>query len=227
MRLEGYDRYAIYWAPEAGSALAKAGATWLGWDAEHRKRIPLPIELDGVTAGARRYGFHATLKPPFRLASGVDSTSLSEGIAELAACRRAFTAPGFAVDAALGFAALRPSRPCPDLDALAGACLTQLDWARAPLTGPEIAKRRSARLTAAQGAQLLRWGYPYVLGDFRFHLTLSRALSAVEEFPLLAEAESHFASSLPASLAIREICLFGDPGNGENFHLLQRFPFEG
>src|SRR5690625_3806511 len=29
-----FRRYAIYWAPPAGSDLARFGASWLGWDAD-------------------------------------------------------------------------------------------------------------------------------------------------------------------------------------------------
>ncbi|MFN3614080.1 MAG: phosphonate metabolism protein, partial [Rubrimonas sp.] len=74
--LSGYARYAIYYAPEPGSALARAGAAWLG--ADPAGAPPPPIEPAGLprpraelVSRAARYGLHATLKAPFRLAPGV------------------------------------------------------------------------------------------------------------------------------------------------------------
>ena len=71
-----WRRHAIYFAPPAGSPLAEFGADWLGWDpATGRGRdgfdLPgLPRRRAELVATPARYGFHATLKAPFRLGRG-------------------------------------------------------------------------------------------------------------------------------------------------------------
>ena len=70
-------RYALYFAPAAGSAWDRFGASWLGRSAHTGVSLAQP-EIRGLdaarfralTGAPRRYGFHATLKPPFRLAAG-------------------------------------------------------------------------------------------------------------------------------------------------------------
>jgi ribose 1,5-bisphosphokinase len=76
-------RYALYFAPQPGSPWAEAGNGWLGRDAERGidiaqaqvPRIPAVL-LSQLTSGARRYGFHATLKAPFHLAPGFSEANL-------------------------------------------------------------------------------------------------------------------------------------------------------
>ena len=66
-----FTRYAIYYLPPAG-ALADFGARWLGWDVR-RGAAAVQLDLPGLrdaTEAPRKYGFHGTLKPPFRLAEG-------------------------------------------------------------------------------------------------------------------------------------------------------------
>ena len=76
--MDQMKRYAVYYAPRAG-AFADAAAAWLGWDAgDGRGRATarcagaLAIR-PAITAEPRRYGFHGTMKPPFRLAEGIAS----------------------------------------------------------------------------------------------------------------------------------------------------------
>lgn len=229
VNLAGYRRYAVYWAPPEGSALAQFGAAWLGWDAAAGRAVAQPkvAGLAAATAAPRRYGFHATLKPPFALAGGIAPEALDAAIGDLAARLSPVSGPPLILNDGLGFLALRPNAPCPALDALAGAAVRDLDRLRAPPSAAEIAKRRSIGLTAAEDANLLRWGYPYVLGAFRFHLTLSGKLPAAQVPPLAEAAEALLGPALGAPLHIRDLCLFGDPGGGRNFHLLKRYPLSG
>ena len=68
-------RVAIYFAPPVDHPLSVAAAAWLGRDAWTGARLERgrvegfdPATLESLTAEPRRYGFHATMKPPFRLA---------------------------------------------------------------------------------------------------------------------------------------------------------------
>ena len=69
------------------------------------------------------------------------------------------------------------------VDALAAACVSELDGLRAPLDAETLARRRPETLEPAARARLERWGYPHVFEGFRFHMTLSGSL---EETPGLA-----------------------------------------
>ncbi|GMG83372.1 DUF1045 domain-containing protein [Paralimibaculum aggregatum] len=227
MGLDGYERYAVYWAPAPGSALAEAGADWLGWDPAACQPRPQSEAQAALTEAPRRYGFHATLKPPFRLNRGTHPADLDAALAALAAEIAPVAAPPLALDAALGFAALRPSGPCPELDALAAACVTRLDPLRAPLSEAELEKRRAGRLEPREEAHLRRWGYPYVLDAFRFHLTLSGRLHPEAAPAVLARAAAAFGPAIAGPLAIDALCLFGDPGAGAAFHLVARHRLAG
>ncbi len=234
MSIDGYARYAVYWAPPRGSGLARAGAAWLGWDPEAR-RVPEPPELAlpaglaraDLTEAPRRYGLHATLKAPFRLAEGTTPAALDAALARLAAARAPAAAPPLRVDAELGFLALRPAGPCPEIDALAAACVEELDLFRAPLTEAERARRLAKPLPPDRLANLERWGYPHVFDAFRFHVTLASPVPAEAEPPLAVCLEAHLAPHLAEALPLRELCLFGDPGGGRPFHLLARHALTG
>ncbi|QDL91057.1 DUF1045 domain-containing protein [Paroceanicella profunda] len=229
-------RYGIYYAPPAGSALARFGADWLGWDAEAGRACrpdpmpELPLDWESVTATPRRYGFHGTLKPPFALAPGTDVQGLLAAVEALAAGIPAFGIPPFAPSLEHGFLSLRPSGPSEALEALAADCVRALDRFRAPPSEAELARRRKAALSPAQEAHLARWGYPYVMEQFRFHLTLSGHLGPEDAAalrdalrPLLAPLT---APGRTAPEPVRELCVFGDPGDGP-FHLLHRVPLTG
>src|SRR5260221_14664685 len=94
-------RMALYWAPPADSALWRFGSAWLGRNAETGADRPPPALETGMDAGwqqdataePRRYGLHATLKPPFRLASGATRDELVTALGEHAAARKPIVAP--------------------------------------------------------------------------------------------------------------------------------------
>src|SRR5262249_48288739 len=149
-----------------------------------------PEELAELTAEPRRYGFHGTLKPPFALAAGATEAALLDAAGKFALSQSAFNLPGLHLVSISGFLALVPTERSEALHALADTTVQHFDVLRAPASPEELARRRRARLSPRQEALLERWGYPYVMEEFRFHLTLTRRLSAEErariEPPLLA-----------------------------------------
>ena len=149
-----------------------------------------------------------------------DAAALAEGLAP-------FDLPPLAVADLGGFLALRETAPCPPLQALADACVTGLDAHRVPPDAAEIARRRRAGLTPQQDAMLLDWGYPHVLGTWRFHMTLTRRLAPGERDAILPPAQAHFASALARPRRVRDICLFTQAGPGAPFLLAERLPLRG
>lgn len=218
-------RYAIYYAPEAG-AFADAAAAWLGWDVQAgqavaQPQLDLPQPLADITAEPRKYGFHGTIKPPFRLAEGVTPDLLQATCASLAASLRPVTLPGLQMVNLEGFLALVPQGDTAALQALAAEVVRVLDPYRAPLTAAEIARRRPDRLTPRQRDLLAVYGYPYVMEEFRFHLTLSGPLGDDEAIVTEAAAR-HFAGMVPQPFRLADLCLFGEDAMGR-FHLLHRY----
>jgi putative phosphonate metabolism protein len=226
-------RYAVYFAPAKTTALWQAGCHWLGRDSRSGAELPRP-EVEGwsaeriaqITALPRMYGFHATLKPPFRLAEGRTVTQLASGVQELAARLQAFTIPQLSVRSLDGFLALQPAGPDAKLSALADACVTELDVFRRPPSAEELAQRRAARLSPRQDELLAQFGYPYVRDEFRFHMTLTERLPRADANMLSPWLRDYFAAALAMPLHCDDLCLFAQDGPGEVFLLLQRFPLD-
>ena len=217
-------RVAIYYAPAEDDPLWAAGCDWLGRDPVSGRRETHPAR-DEITAEPRLYGFHATLKPPMRLAHAWNA--LMDDAAALAAGIAPFDLPLLAVADLGGFLALRETTHCPALHALADACVTGLDAHRLPSNADEIARRRTARLTPQQDAMLLDWGYPHVLATWRFHMTITRRLSPEQRDVVFPEAQAHFAAALRQPRTVRDVCLFTQAGPGAPFLLAERLPLGG
>ncbi|MBX2854048.1 MAG: DUF1045 domain-containing protein [Rhodobacteraceae bacterium] len=231
--MEGYARYAIYAAAPQGSPLGDFTAAWLGWDPEAgqacaRAAAPgLPAPIGEITASPSRYGFHGTLKAPFRLADNVAAADLDAELTAFAGETAAPVGPPLRLDVEMGFVSLRPSGPTPALDALAGEIVRRFDRFRAPLSEAELIKRRASGLTPAQDANLTQWGYPHVLDQFHYHMTLSSQLPSDVAEAVRAELAPRLEPLLEEAYILRELCLFGDPGAAGHFRLLRRYPLQG
>lgn len=226
-------RYAIYLAPVESSALWRVGSRWLGRDAAQDRALAVPPvpgydaeRLHALTQSPRLYGFHATLKPPFRLAAGESPEGLGEALTGFAQARAAFVLPALEVASLSGFLALRPTVPSPALHGLAADCVTAFEKFRHPLSFVELARRRSAGLSARQDALLVRFGYPYLLDEFRFHLTLTERLEAPDRAALQPWLAAHFAAALREPVAVEDLCLFVQERPGVPFVILRRFPLK-
>jgi putative phosphonate metabolism protein len=217
-------RVAVYYAPQPEDALFVDGASWLGRDPRSDALIPQPDipNIEEVTADPRRYGFHATLKPPFRLAEGCNWVDVVEAATKLADRTAPFDLPRLAVSDIFGFLALRETVPCPPLQALADACVEHLDPFRAPPSDAELARRRRGSLTPAQDSMLVRWGYPYVFDTWFFHMTLTRRLNAEEKRVYQPATEAYFARAIAMPRRVADLCLFAQPAPGEAFVIQER-----
>ena len=230
-------RYAVYLAPPPESALWRFGSAVVGRDAASGE-AQLGFAPDGFDAEAwramttepRRYGFHATIKAPFRLADGANRSELSDALAQLAQQSRPFAAGRLAVSTlALGeagaFVALTPPAPSPETTRLEERIVRGLDPFRAPLNETERSRRDPARLTARQRETFERWGYPYALADFRLHFTLTNSIDGARH--IAATLAREFASCVAdAELWVDALALFVQKPDGE-FIIDQRFPLGG
>ncbi len=224
--MSDYTRYAIYYLPPEGP-LQRFGAEWLGWDVGRGEAVPQP-DVEGiadVTATPRKYGFHGTLKPPFRLAHGCTPEGLHDAVTAMVADQPTVVLDAL-VPGALGhFLALKPAGDTAALATLAGRCVSELDGFRAPAPEAELERRRKAGLSARQEEMLLRWGYPYVFDEFRFHMTLSGRLPPDALTRVLGEVEARL-PVLPKPYVIDQIALAGERPDGM-FELIHRYTFTG
>lgn len=227
------QRYAVYYALPAENALWQRAQAWLGRDCESGEVLAQPAldgwrmeEIAAATESPRHYGFHATLKAPFRLAPGTAPRALHDALAAFAGRQRPFLAPPLQVSAIGSFIALTLSAPSPGIQALADAAVTELDSLRAPPTEAEIGRRLAAGLAPRQEALLRRWGYPYVLEEFRFHMTLTGSLPAAERRQRLqTQLAELFRPLLGEPVPVREICLYSQADADRPFLLAARFRF--
>jgi putative phosphonate metabolism protein len=229
--MASFPRYAIYYAPPTETALDGFGAAMLGYDAWTGKDLRFPEQVIqavpdwiDVSSDPRKYGFHATLKAPFALAIDRSEEEFLAACAAFAATPRAVPIIRPVVDTISGFIAVVPAEPVSELQRLAADCVTGFDRFRAPLTEDDRTRRNPAALTPRQSDYLDRWGYPYVLDEFRFHLTLTGRLGAARRAPILAMLRSRFAELHIDHLAIDRIALFRQDDQNARFRIIGDWP---
>ncbi|MFM7692264.1 MAG: DUF1045 domain-containing protein, partial [Alphaproteobacteria bacterium] len=189
-------------------------------------QIPVAgLDIAEITADARGYGFHATLKPPFRLQGDVHSAL--QAAREFADRTAPFALPPLQITDLDGFLALRESLHCAPLQVLADGAVTALDAHRAPPTEAEIARRKPEKLSPRQREYLQDWGYPYVFAEWRFHMTLTRRLTAAEKAIILPAVTEALGDAPSLTRTISDICVFAQAAPGAPFTILQRLTLRG
>ncbi|WP_024514501.1 DUF1045 domain-containing protein [Bradyrhizobium sp. Tv2a-2] len=225
--MTGFPRYAIYYAPPRGSALDRFGAELLGYDAWTGEDLPFPggvaeaiPDWREVTSDPRKYGFHATLKAPFALAPGKTEAELVAACAAFAAGPH--TIPNFrpVVDSISGFIAIIPAERSLPLEQLAADGVTAFDGFRAALSERDRARRNPEKLTGRQRDHLDRWGYPYVMEEFRFHMTLTGRLDSTRRGSVLDMLRGRFAATGIDSLSVDRIALFRQDAGDARFRII-------
>jgi hypothetical protein len=217
-------RAALYWVPALDDPLYQAGVAWLGRDAETAAQVTQPAiaGIAELTADPRRYGLHATLRPPMRLATGWEEfRAAAQAIASVS--RRFFLPPLELCDLG-GFIALRSVAPSAPLRALADRCVTGTERHRLRPDAAELARRRAADLSARQDSLLEAYGYPYVLDEWVFHVTLTRRLDGPEMARMMPCAAAHFAPVLALARAVEDVAICTELGR--DFRVAERLKFK-
>ncbi|WP_333585879.1 DUF1045 domain-containing protein [Phenylobacterium sp.] len=226
-------RYAVYYAPDPASQLWELACAWLGRDPHRRQdcqRPSLPgladLDLDALTSSPRGYGFHATLKAPFALAQGRREAELLDFAEGFAGRRRAFTT-AISPQALGRFLAFRLDADSPEMNVLAEACVREFDPFRAPLSDFDIARRRKARLTPAQDARMLEWGYPYIFEDFRFHMTLTNGVEDEALRARVLDALRQMFAYVSGPHRFDAVAIYRQADRDAPFEVVERFAFAG
>ncbi len=224
------ERFAVYFAPDADSEAWRLAASWLGADALSGAPVRQP-DIEGIaaeefaaaTASARRYGFHATLKPPMVLAEGYDVERLLAAAERFAAFQKPIPPVRMRLDWLSGFLAIVPAAKDAALTQFAANCVAHFEPFRRPMTEDERQKRLAAGLTHRQSELLDQYGYPYVMDEFRMHFTLTDRIAFERQEAIMQAAEAHFSAVLAEAWPIESISIYREAAPGENFVRLADF----
>ena len=120
-----------------------------------------------------------------------------------------------------GFIAVVPAAPSPELERLAEDCTREFDSFRELLTPEDRARRNPTDLTPRQREYLDRWGYPYVMEEFRFHMTLTGRLAAERREPVLTMLRNSFSAVGVKTLAIDRVAVFRQENADSRFRIVK------
>jgi putative phosphonate metabolism protein len=224
-------RYAVYLAP-VGS-WRDIGSRWLGRSEETGQTLARDAQddprLDAWTREPRHYGLHATLKPPFRLSPGAAAGGLDAAVRRLAQSQAPF---GIALELRklrgfLAWCLAGDTQAQAPMRALADQAVQQLDPYRAPATTAELARRQSANLSPEQQRMLARWGYPYVLDSFTFHITLTGHLAEDDLARADAMLRQRGGAKLDGPMPVDAISVYAQSEPEAPFVVARHYGFDG
>ncbi len=224
-------RYAIYFTPSMYDPLSVAAASWLGRNVYSGEAPEAPSiagfsrqELAFHTAVPRRYGFHGTIKAPFRLNAETSESALLKSLMHFASTMTPFEIPRMEISRLGEFYGLAPSVPCDQMNYLAASVVQTFDTFRAPLSDAEIERRDPDRLTAPQFSNLHRWGYPYVMDEFRFHMMLTGPVNSNLNTRFETALRDFFGPVLNEPLKISSLALFIEQEAGAPLRVHSQHP---
>jgi len=224
-----YRRYAVFFTPPAGG-LADFTASWLGWDSASGKAVAhpdlVPIDVSSITNTPRKYGFHGTLRAPFRLQNGVSQRNLENELGRFANRHSPVALQGLELADDHGFVHLGPLGDATGLNTLAAEIVRAFDPLRAPLNEAEMARRLKSPLSEKQRGYLDDWGYPYVMDEFRYHMTLSGKLPPAQSSLVISALAPLITPLTPRPFIIDALTLLGEDSKG-HFHQIHRYALTG
>jgi len=215
-----FSRYAIYYIPDL--PLFQIGSDWLGWNSITGQETTLSADHRRITDRPRKYGFHATVKPPFSLASNSTQGDLQDAFQTFCATVSPATGGTLKISRLGRFLAMTQDVQSNEVTELAASTVSHFDKFRAPLSDQDIAKRRQRRLTPQQDALMLRWGYPYVMQEFKFHMTLTGPLAPNEIDAIEHDANTRFQEFIGQPLKIVSLALLGEDSDSGRFHVVDK-----
>jgi len=230
------ERFALYVSPPAKSLLYQKASTWLQYDAYTGKSTEsfnsVNFSLDQPAyeihiKNAAKYGFHATLKPPFRLKEGQSQEQLIQAIYDFCIEKKPIDCGKLQLTTLGNFITLGLEKPCQQLNTLAQQCVETFEPFRAELNSQEFQKRNPEKLTRRQQVLLNQWGYPYVDDEYRFHLTLTDSLPTEQLEVVKNHLHELFLPVLDRNIQVNAVHLFHQENEQSHFKVIRSFPFSG
>ena len=219
-----FSRYAIYYIPDL--PLFQIGSDWLGWNSITGQETLLSADHRRITDRPRKYGFHATMKSPFALASHSTQGDLQDAFQAFCATVPPATGGTLKISRLGRFLAMTQDVQSNEVTELAASTVSHFDKFRAPQSDQDIEKRRQRRLTPEQDALMLRWGYPYVMQEFKFHMTLTGPLQNDEIDTIKHDANTRFQEFLGQPLKIASLALLGEDSDSGRFHVINKLSLQ-
>ena len=226
-------RYAIYFAPDDSSELGVFGATvlrrralcpndWL--NPQLPVRFPESANWHEQIQKPAHYGFHATIKAPFELADDQSADDLIADLTDLAKKQTAISLEGLAPVRTCRYDALAFVTQPGKLPTLAAECVTKFEKYRAPLNAADIERRDPDSLSESELASLHRYGYPYVLDDFNFHMTLS-GQNNHDDNTYFEWLQKLYAAMVTKTPLLDRLCVFHQPDRQSPFLRIEECRF--
>ncbi|OLP59460.1 hypothetical protein BJF93_12165 [Xaviernesmea oryzae] len=224
-------RYAIGFTPSVCDPLTLAAAEWLGRNPYSDALCEQPHvsgisaqELAFYTAVPRRFGFHAMLRPLFRLGDGVDEAALLNALLRFTSERAPLVLPRLSVRLRDHCFMLAPAAPSEEIRQLTAEVLECFEPYRAMLTDAEIERRDPDRLTATQFANLHRWGDPHVMDEHSFHMMVTGPVPFPSQLRIATALQAHFEAFCLRPLEISSLALFVEAGAGAPMRVHSQLP---
>tara|TARA_A100000164_G_scaffold283879_1_gene256514 strand:+ start:1076 stop:1783 length:708 start_codon:yes stop_codon:yes gene_type:complete len=228
---KNYKRYAIYYVPTENPELDLFGKCWLGWDpykgVETTKsdlsKLPSFKKFSSLVLTPKQYGFHGTIKAPFRLKNEYTYNDLENKVREISKQIQSFHLDKLVIKKLGNFIALTPSKNLKVND-VSNKFVEGLDFLRDDLSEDEIKKRNPHKLSFNQKKKLFKWGYPYVFNEFKFHLTLTGKLRIEEIDNVYKYLQTILKSVNLRKIHFKSICIFGQKTD-EKFYFIKKINF--
>ena len=231
-RLPSFIRYAIYYTPRPGTALAAFGRSWFG-RANDGATLQAFSERGLTGAGFARLpmapgrygGLHAAFKAPFALREDIGPDRLRARLVSFADRRKPLQTGPLTLARAGRFLVLRPVNPTPALDWLAAQCVSAFDNFTAPIGESERRERQGQSLSDYQLLLLESFGDPHVLSEYRFSITLAGPLDGAHLERVTQALWPVLDAICTVGVTIDALSLFGDPGGRSAMRLISRHRF--
>lgn len=223
-------RYAVFFCPDDASDLASYGRLVLGRTADGSPANPSHHDFHDRTVAAAlsatpaHYGFHATLKAPFRLSVDASEEDLLSAVESLAQRQTSIDMHSLKPMMLSEFVALGFERQPSAVARLASQCVEQFESLRAPLTQEDLHKRKPDLLNDAQRAYLFQYGYPYVMSEFCFHMTLTGRLTLDEHADYVDWLKTLYTRIVPQEPKLDRLAVYWQPDRAAAFTRLAQFP---
>jgi hypothetical protein len=225
-----YGRYAIYYTPQPGTALAAFGRSWFG---RANDGATLQAFSDAGLAGTsfaklavapgRYTGLHALFRAPFAPRDGIGLDAIRTRLVNFAARRKPVETGPLTLSRSGRFLVLRPVEARPALEWLAAQCVAAFEDFAAPPGDTERGEYANPNLSDYQRLLLESFGDPYVLSEYRFSITLTGPLDAAH-LERVAQALWPVLEEICASgVTVDGLSLFGDGGGRSPMRLIGRY----
>lgn len=227
---QSFARYAIYYTPQPGTALAAFGRSWFG---RANDGATLQAFSDAGLPGSgfakipalpgRYTGLHALFMAPFALREEIAPDALKMRLIDFTANRKAVATGPLTLARAGRYLVLRPVERTPELDWLAAQCVGAFEGFAAEPGEAEYEEHGSPHLSTYQRLLLKSFGHPRVLSEYQFSIALTGPLDNAH-LERVSQALWPVLEEICASgVTVDGLSLFGDSGGRAPMRLIGRY----